>query len=480
MLARSSIRMGRDACRGGHLQRPAGHRGHAAGRSLPHRADSSRGRVTRRQPSRCGRRPRTRRRDHPELLLSLANMLARRQRLRRGGQARRAALDDSRLGSPPGCSSWGRTDSRSKTTLPPSDSLRSGLELDPEARRPPSSRRSIARSWHDACCSWAGPRRPTAGSSRCSRGSRRPPPIPRRTGWPAGPPSSNVSSIEPGRNWRNPATYRPRIRSSSSRLPTPARRSVPRVTRRSARPTSRHAMRGPSITRRTCSSSLARTGLSPIPITPTSSHTLVQDGKKLKVQTKVEDRMFETLVDYAFGTTDRYVSMVGRDGEGGYRAVRQSYFHEGKESGWGRTAGDAGNTDKTEHVRGQTIHVRDGVVRCLHCHVTNPREFRDRRQGRAGPRGRRHGHRLRALPRPGSEPYHRGRGRLPRPVDRQRRPRQGRVRHQTVPGVSHRRRCLRDGASPRGAHLGSISRSHDDLQPLLHRVRRRDELPDLP
>ena len=136
--------------------------------------------------------------------------------------------------------------------------------------------------------------------------------------------------------------------------------------------------------RKTCSSSLARTGLSPIPTTPTSSIRWCRRGK-LKVQTKIDDRVFETLVDYAFGTTDRYLSLVGRDGEGGYRAVRESFFHEGKESGWGRTAGDAGHTDKTEHVRGQTIHVRDGVVRCLHCHVTNPREFRDGDKDRTGP-----------------------------------------------------------------------------------------------
>ena len=40
-------------------------------------------------------------------------------------------------------------------------------------------------------------------------------------------------------------------------------------------------------------------------------HTLVQDGKKLKVQTKIDDRVFETLVDYAFGN-DRPVLLPGR------------------------------------------------------------------------------------------------------------------------------------------------------------------------
>ena len=30
-----------------------------------------------------------------------------------------------------------------------------------------------------------------------------------------------------------------------------------------------------------------------------------------------------------------------------------------------------------QNLRGQIVPLRDGVVRCLHCHVTNPREFRD-------------------------------------------------------------------------------------------------------
>jgi tetratricopeptide (TPR) repeat protein len=124
---------------------------------------------------------------------------------------------------------------------------------------------------------------------------------------------------------------------------------------------------------------------------PDVSHTFVQEGKKLHLQTKVDDHVYETLIDYAFGTRDRYVTMIGRDGDGGFRALRRSYFHEGKESGWGRSAGDAGNTNKVEEVRGQPIHVRDGIVRCLHCHVTNPREFRDPDNDGPGPETADHG-----------------------------------------------------------------------------------------
>jgi tetratricopeptide (TPR) repeat protein len=121
------------------------------------------------------------------------------------------------------------------------------------------------------------------------------------------------------------------------------------------------------------------------PDQPEVTHRFVQEGKKLRIETKVNDRIYKTMIDYAFGTSNRYVTMVGRDGDGGCRAIRRSLFHEGKQTGWGRTSGDAGNTNKTEQVRGQPITVRDGVVRCLFCHVTNPREFRDPDKDGPGP-----------------------------------------------------------------------------------------------
>jgi hypothetical protein len=34
-------------------------------------------------------------------------------------------------------------------------------------------------------------------------------------------------------------------------------------------------------------------------------------------------------------------------------------------------------SDSADKIRGQTIGVRDGVVRCLYCHVTRSRDFRD-------------------------------------------------------------------------------------------------------
>ena len=113
------------------------------------------------------------------------------------------------------------------------------------------------------------------------------------------------------------------------------------------------------------------------PQDPKVTHTFERDGKTLRVLTRVDDSVSKVIVDFAFGTAERYQSMIGRDGEGVYRALRLSHYHNGEGSGWAATSGDVGEPDSASGVRGQEIHVRDGVVRCLACHVTNPRDFRD-------------------------------------------------------------------------------------------------------
>jgi hypothetical protein len=66
--------------------------------------------------------------------------------------------------------------------------------------------------------------------------------------------------------------------------------------------------------------------------------------------------------------------------------LRLSYYHGRGGSGWGTTSGDVGHSSAIDDMRGQQIDVRDGVVRCLHCHVTQSRNFRDPPpEGGAGP-----------------------------------------------------------------------------------------------
>jgi len=112
----------------------------------------------------------------------------------------------------------------------------------------------------------------------------------------------------------------------------------------------------------------------PDPDDPKVTHTFGREGDKINVKTKAGDRLFHTVVEYAFGTPERYITMIGRDDEHDFRALRLSYYHNAEGSGWGRTFG---SPNEVELVRGQAIVVRDGVNRCLYCHVTQSRDFRD-------------------------------------------------------------------------------------------------------
>ena len=115
----------------------------------------------------------------------------------------------------------------------------------------------------------------------------------------------------------------------------------------------------------------------PDPDDPKVSHTFKRDRKRIRVESRAGDRVFETVVEYAFGVSERYVTMIGRDKENRYRALRLSSYHTTDGVSWGATSGDVRDSNAVENVRGEPIPVRDGVVRCVYCHVTNFRDFRD-------------------------------------------------------------------------------------------------------
>ena len=107
------------------------------------------------------------------------------------------------------------------------------------------------------------------------------------------------------------------------------------------------------------------------------NHIVEQKNGRVEIVTKREDQeILRVLVDYAFGTKDRYVTMVGRDTNNTYRAAKLSHFKNSTGEGWDRSSGDTGAADPDHGVMGQDIHTRDGVIRCLACHVTTPRDFR--------------------------------------------------------------------------------------------------------
>jgi tetratricopeptide (TPR) repeat protein len=113
------------------------------------------------------------------------------------------------------------------------------------------------------------------------------------------------------------------------------------------------------------------------PDDPKVTHTFRRDQGRIEVKTQTADHVLTTVVEYAFGVSGHYVTMIGRDEERQFRALRLSSFPTAAGTSWGRTSGDVPDTGGAKEVRGAPIHVRDGVVRCLYCHVTRFRDFRD-------------------------------------------------------------------------------------------------------
>lgn len=115
----------------------------------------------------------------------------------------------------------------------------------------------------------------------------------------------------------------------------------------------------------------------PDPDDPRVLHTIERQGSQVIASTTTAGNVARMVVEYAFGTPGHYLTMIARDDARDYRALRVSYFHAADGTGWGPSAGDVGHSGSEEERLGQKVDVRDGVVRCLHCHVTRSRDFRD-------------------------------------------------------------------------------------------------------
>jgi tetratricopeptide (TPR) repeat protein len=113
------------------------------------------------------------------------------------------------------------------------------------------------------------------------------------------------------------------------------------------------------------------------PDDPKVTHTFTRDQGHIEVKTQLTDQVARTVVEYAFGVTGHYITMIGRDDERNFRALRLSSYPTASGTAWGRTSGDVPDPQGGPDVRGAPIQVQDGVVRCLYCHVTRSRDFRD-------------------------------------------------------------------------------------------------------
>src|SRR5262249_42657298 len=115
----------------------------------------------------------------------------------------------------------------------------------------------------------------------------------------------------------------------------------------------------------------------PDPDDPKVTHRIDRRGETIEASSEIDGQVSRMAVEYAFGTPEHSLTMTARDEQKNDRALRVSHYHTPTGSGWGATAGDVGHSGSLEDRRGQRIDVRDGVVRCLYCHVTRSRDFRD-------------------------------------------------------------------------------------------------------
>jgi tetratricopeptide (TPR) repeat protein len=112
----------------------------------------------------------------------------------------------------------------------------------------------------------------------------------------------------------------------------------------------------------------------PDPAEPTVAHTLRKDGGRIEQATRTgsPDRLFQAVVDYAFGSGDRGKTLVGRAESGVSYELRLSVYGERTPHPvWDVTSGHNPHPAASEDFLGMRLG-EDAVRRCFLCHVTSP------------------------------------------------------------------------------------------------------------
>jgi tetratricopeptide (TPR) repeat protein len=114
------------------------------------------------------------------------------------------------------------------------------------------------------------------------------------------------------------------------------------------------------------------------PDDPAVTHTFRREGDKIHFKTGIKDEVLHAVADYAFGSPDRYFSLVGNDDQGHPYIFRLSHYQTAHDSGWVRTTGHSADAGGGHHFLGKPIDLLDGIHKCLFCHTTDPKAVLDR------------------------------------------------------------------------------------------------------
>lgn len=96
-------------------------------------------------------------------------------------------------------------------------------------------------------------------------------------------------------------------------------------------------------------------------------HTFSHQGHELQLSTHVGNEVLHAVADYAFGSGDRGLTLVGHERSGQARELRLSRYERG--AIWDRTSGQIPIPDDRHEFLGRPL-TPDGVRRCIICHQT--------------------------------------------------------------------------------------------------------------
>jgi len=111
---------------------------------------------------------------------------------------------------------------------------------------------------------------------------------------------------------------------------------------------------------------------------PTVSHSFRRVDRQVQLETRVQDKALRAVVDFALGSSDRYISLVGHDEQARVRVLRLSYHQGADGKGWDRTKDQPPHPEDVEQFLGKTLDQVDGANECLKCHTTVGRSVRNR------------------------------------------------------------------------------------------------------
>jgi tetratricopeptide (TPR) repeat protein len=111
---------------------------------------------------------------------------------------------------------------------------------------------------------------------------------------------------------------------------------------------------------------------------PKVSHSFRRLGGQIELETRAHGTVLRAVVDYALGSSDRYLSMVGHDEQLRVRVLRISLYQGANGTGWVRTKDQPPHPEKVDQFLGKTFDHVDGANECLKCHTTAGRSERNR------------------------------------------------------------------------------------------------------